>query len=68
MQAVKQDTVPLDALTGLGLSNKELGHLSKSQSAFKASLRVQPGNTLALGNFEGLYFDQGILEHAVLAY
>jgi protein O-GlcNAc transferase len=68
MQAVKHDPALLDALTGLGLSYKELGHLSKSQSAFTAALQVQPGNALALGNLAGLYFDQGKLEHAVLAY
>ena len=38
------------------------------QDAFRGVLRVQPDNALALGNLAGVFFDQGKLELAVLAY
>ena len=62
------DAASLEALTGLGLSYKELGRLPDAQAAFEAALRLQPHNALALGNLAGLYFEQGKLERAVVAY
>ena len=61
MQAVAIQPDLLEALTGLGLSYKELGSLAQAEEAFEAVLRLQPDNALALGNLAGLYFDQGEL-------
>ena len=61
MQAVAIQPDMLEALTGLGLSYKELGSLKQAEEAFEAVLCLQPDNALALGNLAGLYFDQGKL-------
>jgi Flp pilus assembly protein TadD len=61
LQAVAMQPDMLEALTGLGLSCKELGSLKQAEEAFEAVLRLQPDNALALGNLAGLYFDQGKL-------
>lgn len=61
VQAVSIQPDTPEALTGLGLSFKELGQLQQAEQAFESVLRYQPDNALALGNIAGLYFDQGKL-------
>ena len=61
IQAVSYQPDTPEALTGLGLSYKELGKLQQAEQAFESVLRCQPDNALALGNIAGLYFDQGKL-------
>lgn len=61
VQAVSVQPDTPEALTGLGLSYKELGQLQQAEQAFESVLRYQPDNALALGNIAGLYFDQGKL-------
>jgi Flp pilus assembly protein TadD len=68
MQAIAFAPTSIEALTGLGLSHKEVGNLKESEDAFQRVLQLQPENALAFGNLAGLHFDQGHLELAVLAY